>query len=81
MYVYALPLINMLVKKFNAQVCPDVDETLLAIEADSLSSPLLAHMADSLAKIFLPPATTTSITFSKKPAKRCMLYVHFTPYF
>lgn len=74
--LYAQPLHPTSLYIVYVQVCPDVDGPLLATDKDSLSSPLLVHMADSLAKVFLPPVTSTSTTSSKMPAKRCVL-IHY----
>ena len=52
------------------QVCQDMDGPLLALDTDTLSSPLLACMADELAKVFLPPVNNTFS--SKSPPKRCL---------
>jgi hypothetical protein len=54
-----------------SQICPDVDGPLLAVDSGTLSSPLLGYMADALARLFLPPVTSTSSNiFSKSPPKR-----------
>ena len=53
------------------QVYPDVDGPLLAVETAALSSPLLAHMADELARLLLPPVTDLFPPLpSKSPPKR-----------
>ena len=61
------------------QVYPDVDGPLLAMETAPLSSPLLAHMADELARILLPPPVAGIFPFlsPKSPPKR---YVWSTTY-
>ncbi|CAI8036202.1 hypothetical protein GBAR_LOCUS20305 [Geodia barretti] len=54
-----------------SQVYPDVDGPLLAMETATLSSPLLAHMADELARLLLPPDTDLLPPLpSKSPPKR-----------
>ena len=56
---------------WGAQVYPDVDGPLLAMETATLSSPLLAHMADELARLLLPPDTDLLPPLpSKSPPKR-----------
>ena len=59
-----------------AQVYPDIDGQLLAVESGPLSSPMLAHIADQLASSLLPPpplTTAFSSSTSTGPPKRCML--------
>ena len=39
------------------QACPDLDQPLLSAATHSYSSPLFAHIADGLSRLFLPPIT------------------------
>lgn len=41
------------------QACPDLDNALLTVDNHLLSSPLLAHIADGLSRLFLPPVDAT----------------------